>query len=355
MYNVVIAEDNRAIREGLRLFFEDKISGYNVLECFSDGKDTIEYIEENFSCVDVVLTDIKMTNQTGLDIARFIKENNLDIVVVLLSAYQDFEFAREAISANVYGYLLKPVRFEKLKETFDEIRGKLDKKNVLLEDINESKIEKVVLKLSEATIDCAQELDKMLRELNLQEKLTNLQYCLLEIVPEKMFSESKDKIINAVNIGLESLLLRGRSIFVSEESIVMLVVPNSQKTLPDIIDEDESAKDNHELTVKKALGYIEENFTNDICLADVAKYVYLSPMYFGRIFKEKTGVSFTDYLIEKRMNLACMLLKEGKTVQDTSFSVGYTNTQYFIRLFRKNIGMTPGMYKRFGDKNETTV
>lgn len=355
MYNIVIAEDNRAIREGLKLFFDDKIPEYSVLRCFTDGKETIEYIKENHECIDVVLTDIKMANQSGLDIARFIKQNNLDIVVVVLSAYQDFEFAREAISANVYGYLLKPVRFEKLKETFDEIKMKLDEKNVLPEDINESKIEKFVLKLSEAALSGGEELNSLIQELNLPEKVTNLQYCLLEIVPQTRFYESKERIINTVNKCLESMLLKGRSIFDLEESIVMLVVSNSQKASPDISDESELSKDNHELTVRKALGFIEENFANDICLADVAKYVYLSPMYFGRIFKEKTGVSFTDYLIEKRMNLACALLKEGKSVQETSFSVGYTNTQYFIRLFRKNIGMTPGMYKRFGDKNETTV
>ena len=354
MYNIVIAEDNRAIREGLSLFFNDKIQGYNVLECFSDGKDAIGYIKENPSRVNVVLTDIKMTSQSGLDIARFIKENNLDIIVVLLSAYQDFEFAREAISANVYGYLLKPVRFEKLKEIFDEIKVKLDKKNLLPGGINESKIEKFVLRLSEAAFENQEELNKRIYELNLSEKLTILQYCLLEIAPQTRFYESKEKIISAVNKSLESILLKGRSIFDLEDSIVMLVTLNTEKTTLDVNDE-ELAKDNHELTVRKALGYIEENFTNDICLADVAKYVYLSPMYFGRIFKEKTGVSFTDYLIEKRMNLACALLKEGKSVQDTSFGVGYTNTQYFIRLFRKNIGMTPGMYKRFGDKNETTV
>ena len=61
------------------------------------------------------------------NIARFIKENNLDIVVVLLSAYQDFEFAREAISANVYGYLLKPVRFEKFVTLVEGIRKSISR------------------------------------------------------------------------------------------------------------------------------------------------------------------------------------------------------------------------------------
>lgn len=352
MYNIVIAEDNKAIREGLKSFFENKIPGYTVLECFSDGKETIEYISQNYSRVDVVLTDIKMTNQTGLDVARFIKENSYDIVVVVLSAYQEFDFAREAISANVYGYLLKPVRFDKLKEIFDEIKEKLDKKNesTTLGNINESKVEKLVLKVESVHND--EQLNKSMHALQITQKLKNMPYCLLEIIMEHSLGESAERIIGAVNDILQSMSLSGRLLFNMEESVIMVitaeVVDSEQEG--ELAQLNSDSADNHDLVIKKALSYIEENFRKDIYLADVAKYVYLSPMYFGRIFKEKTGVSFTDYLIEKRMNLACVLLKEGKTVQDTSFSVGYSNTQYFIRLFKKNIGMSPGVYKRLGDE-----
>ena len=96
----------------------------------------------------------------------------------------------------------------------------------------------------------------------------------------------------------------------------------------------------------KALEYIDENYNRELSVSEVADRVYFNPVYFGRLFKIYKGESFTDYLITKRLEKAKELLGQGAKISETAAAVGYENTKYFIRLFKKREGMTPGAYQK---------
>ena len=79
----------------------------------------------------------------------------------------------------------------------------------------------------------------------------------------------------------------------------------------------------------------------------MADHVDMSAAYLGRIFKQLTGTSFTDYLMKYRLDAACdLLLHSGKTVNEISDAVGFTNSSYFYIVFKKNLGCTPSQYRK---------
>lgn len=107
--------------------------------------------------------------------------------------------------------------------------------------------------------------------------------------------------------------------------------------------------------VQTACQYIKNNFEKDITLNEVAKEVYLNPAYFSMLFKKETGLGFTDYLQEYRMERAKELLNyTTRKVASIAAEVGYSDVRYFNRLFKKKIGLTPSEYRRLIQKRSVT-
>ncbi len=125
-YSMIIVDDERIIREGLKKYIEKLDSGFCVKELFEDGKEAIEYLSEHE--VDLVITDICMTEIDGLEVAAYIKNNLPDTEVVILSGYRNFEYAQKAISCGVTRYILKPVKKAEIAEILKSVRQCLDEK-----------------------------------------------------------------------------------------------------------------------------------------------------------------------------------------------------------------------------------
>lgn len=126
MYKVIIADDERRIREGLKKQMPWEELGFEVVNTFADGEEVIEYLE--YMPVDVVLTDIRMPHGTGIDVARYVYESKLSCKVVFISAYKEFEQAVQGMKFGVEDYILKPTRIEEFKELFMKFKVDLDAK-----------------------------------------------------------------------------------------------------------------------------------------------------------------------------------------------------------------------------------
>ncbi len=124
MYKMIVVDDEKYIRNGLTKFINNENLGFNVVENFSDGLEAIEYINSNI--IDVVLTDIRMLQVSGLEVAKYIYENELDIKVIIISGHKEFDYAKKAMEYNVKNYLLKPTDFNEVRSVFGEIKILLD-------------------------------------------------------------------------------------------------------------------------------------------------------------------------------------------------------------------------------------
>lgn len=78
----------------------------------------------------------------------------------------------------------------------------------------------------------------------------------------------------------------------------------------------------------------------------MAEELGVSTYYLSRLFKKQTGVNFIDYLTKVRIDYAKKMLEESKgTIREIGFESGYPDPNYFSRLFKKRVGMTPSVYK----------
>lgn len=92
--------------------------------------------------------------------------------------------------------------------------------------------------------------------------------------------------------------------------------------------------------------YIAENFHRDISMDDAAKETNLSYHYFSKFFKDSTGKSFVEYLTELRIDKSKELLREtGDSIKEICYKTGYSDPNYYCKIFKKVTGMTPTEYR----------
>ena len=104
MLKVMIVDDDAIVRKGLAKIINWKALGSEIVFSAGTGRSAIDYIEKNK--VDVILSDVKMPDVDGLELAQYIHEKHSDILVILISAYSEFEYAQKAIRYNVKEYLM---------------------------------------------------------------------------------------------------------------------------------------------------------------------------------------------------------------------------------------------------------
>jgi len=98
--------------------------------------------------------------------------------------------------------------------------------------------------------------------------------------------------------------------------------------------------------ILSARDYIHKNYCSDITLEDVSKEVNVSPNYFSKLFKDETGSNFIDYLTMLRIEKAKKLLSDSKHYnKEICYQIGYSDPNYFSRIFKKIVGVTPTEYK----------
>lgn len=104
----------------------------------------------------------------------------------------------------------------------------------------------------------------------------------------------------------------------------------------------------YEQLIQQMRDYVAENYSSmSLSMNDVADHVDMSAAYLGRLFKQLTGITFTEYLTKYRLDTACdLLLHTNKTVNEISDAVGFTNSSYFYIVFKKNLGCTPNQYRK---------
>lgn len=92
---------------------------------------------------------------------------------------------------------------------------------------------------------------------------------------------------------------------------------------------------------------LQENFAQNISMEEIASQVGFSAHYFCRMFKQEFSVNFVDYVADLRLKKACILLENPQTsVKEVCFQVGYSEPNYFSRVFKKAYGVTPSQYQK---------
>ncbi len=131
MMKVMIVEDEELILQGIRNIIDWEALGLKVIHLAHDGIEALKMWEQE--PVHIVVTDISMPEMDGLTLLREIRKREEHVRFIILTGYDEFAYAREAVRLDVENYILKPVDEEELKrqlrETVEKLR-EMDKKKI---------------------------------------------------------------------------------------------------------------------------------------------------------------------------------------------------------------------------------
>ncbi|MDR1559048.1 MAG: response regulator [Clostridiales bacterium] len=246
MYKLLIADDERIERAALRKTLEKQLRGQCEIFDAENGREALRIYEEKR--IQIAILDIEMPGINGIDAALKIREKDKRCGIIFLTAYDEFEYARKAVSARALEYLLKPC-------------------------------------------------DDMELLLALEEAMS--------------LADSRVQAGERVSGGLKA------------------PADALQSKVASIIK-----------------GYIEENYMRDFSMQDLAQEMNYSDTYFCKLFKRYFNKSFIAYLTDYRVSRAKTLLEQPTVnIKEIGKAVGYIDSNYFAKVFRRVTGYSPSEYR----------
>ena len=134
MYRLLLVDDESEIREGLQEVVDFASYGFEVVGEAANGLEALQACER--LAPDLVVTDIRMPLMDGLTMCQRVQKALPTTRFMILSGYDDFEYARQAIRMNCLGYLLKPISSTEFREMLAQARVKLDEEFAQRRDLN---------------------------------------------------------------------------------------------------------------------------------------------------------------------------------------------------------------------------
>lgn len=237
---ILIAEDEDIIRKGVAKYLKLHTDRFGIIYEADNGQDAFDIIVKHQP--DIVLLDIQMPKMDGITVMQKAAKLNHNSLFVILSGYDEFKYAQQALHYGAREYLLKPVRASDILACLN--------------------------KLADKYID----------------------------TEEKKVEENDN-----------------------EESVPF---------------------------VKEAKEYVEEHYTENLTVKEVAGIIGISSGYLSTMFNQSMGQSFVDYLNQLKINHACVYLEQNYLkVYEIAYKVGFQDEKYFTKVFKKIKGITPKEYR----------
>ena len=124
MTKILLVEDESIVRKGIALSIDWAEYGAEITDEASNGEEALKKCQSTQP--DIVITDIRMPQMDGLEFVKKLREILPDTKVIILSGYEDFNYAKRAIALNVSDYLLKPVNEEELVSAVKKLQKQIE-------------------------------------------------------------------------------------------------------------------------------------------------------------------------------------------------------------------------------------
>ena len=334
LYHMIIVDDEVVIRNGLARNIDWADIHIEVNGCFEDGQDALEYMQQN--PVDIVLTDIKMYEMSGLELAAWAQKNRPDVQVVIISGFCEFDFAREAIRVGALDYLLKPLDLDEVIATLTRVCQRLDRQRSVPGAAAPDAPLPSHERLLKAILQGAQP--------GLSQTLAQWEQERRRCAPEQS-QEAAVQLLNELYAQLDRVGVRlppelQRPDAPGEPSDLDARMTAIGAFLADKKCLDETA------VVENAKAYIAAHLSESFSVEDLSDYLYISSRHLRREFHRITGRGVAEYVIQQRMERAMELLKttDARAAQIGKL-VGYADSQYFQRSFKKYTGYSVREYR----------
>lgn len=336
MYHVLIADDEPLMRQALEVMIS-KVDGFEVAYSVGNGEIAAEICKNNK--VDIVFMDIMMPGESGIECSKKIYEYNPKINIFIVSSYNSFEFAIEALETKVKAYISKPVSFSQIENLLKKClientkinkNNKLDKNQYeeLFSIIKEKDFKKVYYDIPQIINGIY--LEKKDDIGSLREYFINLGQYLINSI--SILSEESKKVNELFPI--DEYLIKDKKFFEFWVFKVMnyVFVRNSIKK--------------YEL-LEKVFHFIDKHIEEEIGLNEIINNCSVSQGHLSRIFKKHFNVSVMEYLHMRKMYMAkSYFCFTDLKITDVAFKLGYNESSYFSKVFKKYENITVYQYKK---------
>ncbi|MCT4605806.1 MAG: response regulator [Marinisporobacter sp.] len=342
MHRLLIVEDEELERKALRIIIEKEMK--NSIEIVGETGSGLEAVELHEKLKPhLILMDINVYGMNGLEASERIKKRDSDTAVIILTAYDEFDFAHKAIKANVNDYILKPARPSRIIEAIRKQINQRKKDHIdMMRMMNqlETSIQKIDYKNSKyilkgiiKQIFDTYEKEPQGRVKNIKEAMEGLLSIAsdLSIYNKKNIEEYRNKYKSDLDIFHDS--------YKAQQNLMGI--------LDLIFNELSSHKKNiYSNDMDRILDYIEKNCRKNITLEEVAEFGSISSYYLSKLFKKKVGINFSTYIVHKKMEIAKELLEHtDMPIINIALELSYNEPNYFSKVFKKITGSTPTEYR----------
>ncbi|MGL4549072.1 response regulator transcription factor, partial [Eubacterium aggregans] len=342
MHKVFIVEDEHLEIEALELILTKQADDVDVVGTAASGTVALENIRK--TTPDIVIMDINIPEMNGIEVLRQIKKDDPNTKVILITAFNEFDFAHQAIKAKVDDFLLKPIRPAQLIEAVNQAITslKVNAKNKFDEKMNKVIFAVVQKKYNDSRVALTEYLDILYDYYG---------YDLISIQHEiQHFMEELNVVsVDTCNYDIKSTL-RNRNNhqhFVNSYQNRYDLKVEIMKSIDKIFDKLMDIRDNRKNSIEDILNYIDRNCHKDISLDQVGEYANMSSYYLSKIFKKETGVNFVTYLTERKIEIAKdMLINTDVPIINIALDLSYHEPNYFSKVFKKSTGLTPTEFRR---------
>lgn len=330
-YRVLIVEDMEAIRNMMkRLPIWGDFSGFIISAEAKDGEEALEIIkEQNF---DLLISDIRMPKVDGIELIKELKNIMPDLMTVLLTDHAEFSFAKEAINYGVLDYLVKPVEKEAIYNVLKKAKAILDHRQKQLKFYYP---DKYVLEACEKI--CIGDSKGVQEIITIEETIkirTKDNQANTDILLERLDKDVKEIVINE-HTWIKNFL--GLKYDYKLDAWLMYVIEE--------LDEYTAVNSKNQY-VRKIARYLLENIETETTMNDLADRLYLSKNYLGELFKQETGISVAEFVNRAKVRRAGVLLLETDLKwYEIAIKLGFNNFEYFTKIFKKKMGVTPQNYR----------
>jgi two-component system, response regulator YesN len=341
VFKALIVDDEPIIRKGLEKLLRESEELEVSVRTAASGIEALAEMRRDRP--HFLFTDIRMPKMDGIELCRIVSEEFEDCLKVIVSGYDDFDYARQAMSYGVVDYLLKPVSKKNVAGVLRKLADRYHKQ--ALQGI-------VYPTLSQLEL-WAEGLDKAVWSLNQQDLERLLTECRPWICP----SGAPIKQISELLIQLHEGWKRkwnARDLYKYDRELDLEGCQSVDEAFAKFISELHNhiavlrtkrrgqAKD----PVEESKHYIEDHLAKEVSLDEVADVLGLNPSYFSQLFKNTTGETFIQYRIRRRMERAKKLLENPSyRITDISYEVGYADHPHFTKTFKKYTGYSPSEYR----------
>lgn len=360
MFRVLLVDDMEISRRQVkRLSLWNGETNFIIAAEARNGQEALNLLRQDK--FDLLITDIKMPKIDGIELMKETVENGLCPCVVLLSDHEDFSFARLGIQYGAFDYLGKPPEYSSMLDLLKRVEQHLYKKK-REEELLRSLSEKLEEKIGDAFPTA--ELEQLIEAFKTRQQDITADIGRLCAAIEALFGDDPIKTGTAFKKSMSELITQLKlhypwlTCFIDGNRYKSLdfVTNDGLRTASDAFGD--AVMELYEAIRKFEYGTREDQLENRICryvlenvdtvlsIEGISKVLFMNRKYLSEVFRQKTGELLIDYITRIKMARAARLLcRSTRKTYEIALQLGYRDTEYFSRLFKKHMGVTPSEYR----------